>query len=142
MLVCRFCAEPYDPEADNFDRSIEGFWCDLCDGFTYFNNIQHHRFTLILEEKGVRSTPMPHVKVKFKNNFHFFATQVERVSSSRSFTLNCKEVGRKHWLARIQVVVAWNFHYLRLVWSSGLSLMIRILVFMHYIGSSSTCPIS
>lgn len=66
MLTCQFCEESYDPEKDMFDRASEGFWCDHCDGFTYYSKIQHHRFTLILEEKGKQSTPMPNVSVKLK----------------------------------------------------------------------------
>ncbi|TVX85655.1 DNA adenine methylase [Paenibacillus agilis] len=48
------------------DHSDEGFWCDHCDGFTYYSGTQHHRFTLILEEKGQAVTPVPSVPIKLK----------------------------------------------------------------------------
>lgn len=65
-LICKFCEEIYDPEVDMIDRSHEGFWCDHCDGFTYYDGFQHHLFTLILEEKGQKSKPMPRVPVRLK----------------------------------------------------------------------------
>ncbi|WP_268626921.1 DNA adenine methylase [Paenibacillus alvei] len=64
-LICQFCEEVYDPESEMPDHSREGFWCDYCDGFTYYDGNQHHRITLILEEKG-QSQVLPQVPKKFK----------------------------------------------------------------------------
>ena len=49
MLKCRFCETNAD--IDYVDKSPEGFWCDVCDGFTYYDGIPAHKFKLILEEK-------------------------------------------------------------------------------------------
>lgn len=67
MLICQFCDETYDPISEIYmpDNNDEGFWCDQCDGFTYYDGRQKHRFTLILEEKG-QSQLLPHVPVKLK----------------------------------------------------------------------------
>lgn len=66
LVTCQFCGETYDPEVETFDRSHEGFWCDHCDGFTYYDGRQYHCFTLILEEKTAAPTPMPQISVKLK----------------------------------------------------------------------------
>lgn len=67
MWICQFCLEEYDPEVEGVDHSHEGFWCDSCDGFTYFNGVQKHRFTLILENgTSGKMKPIPSVPVKLK----------------------------------------------------------------------------
>ncbi|NUU75729.1 DNA adenine methylase [Paenibacillus xylanilyticus] len=66
-LVCRFCGRLEDT-LDDIDSSEEGFWCDYCDGFTYFNSSNEHRFTLLLEEKGQKEESTPRLaapKIKF-----------------------------------------------------------------------------
>src|SRR5690606_26941409 len=59
MLICRFCGESGTLEDGVFQLDTytqRGFWCELCDGYTYFDNIEvNHRFTLILEEKVNKS---------------------------------------------------------------------------------------
>lgn len=67
MLRCRWCGEAYN-EADNFDRAENGFWCDVCDGFTHYNPAagDRHRMLLLLERAdakevkcGVGELPRP-----------------------------------------------------------------------------------
>lgn len=51
MLQCNWCGEVYlDDEAP--DRIEAGFWCDLCEGFTFFDPSEQskHRLLLLLEE--------------------------------------------------------------------------------------------
>lgn len=45
MFVCKFCGEEYE---ELVDHSEKGFWCEMCDGFTYFDK-EEHKFLLILE---------------------------------------------------------------------------------------------
>lgn len=65
-VTCQFCEEIHNLLEETFDRSKEGFWCDHCDGFTYYDGIQRHRFTLILEEKGIEPTPLPEISIRLK----------------------------------------------------------------------------
>lgn len=53
-INCRFCFEDYNMTTDGVDRNEKGFWCDSCDGYTYFEsqNEDNRRFTLILEGKS------------------------------------------------------------------------------------------
>jgi DNA adenine methylase len=54
MLTCQFCGITNTPESGDFhlDKHSVGFWCEVCDGFTYLNeNNTNHRFKLILEDK-------------------------------------------------------------------------------------------
>ncbi|MFC5402284.1 DNA adenine methylase [Cohnella soli] len=67
MWICQYCEEAYDPEDTGVDRSEEGFWCDYCDGFTYYSGVQQHRFTLILENgTDGKKQLAPAVPIKFK----------------------------------------------------------------------------
>lgn len=53
MLNCSFCGELGELDNDLFtaDSTNQGFWCDCCDGYSYFNDQAiKHRFTLILED--------------------------------------------------------------------------------------------
>lgn len=62
MLTCNFCDEtaPRTSNAWQLDKQNKGFWCESCDGYTYFDkNSQQHRFTLILEDKMIGKTPNP-----------------------------------------------------------------------------------
>lgn len=49
-MVCEWCGETYHEE-DAVDRTADGFWCDCCDGFTFFSQEERkkHRFLLLLE---------------------------------------------------------------------------------------------
>lgn len=53
MVCCKFCYEDYDLSVDDVDRNELGFWCDHCDGYTYFGAKEEsqRKFTLILESK-------------------------------------------------------------------------------------------
>lgn len=49
---CQFCGQT-DPECFEYDKVGFGFWCEECDGFTYFNSTaEKHKYTLILEDKS------------------------------------------------------------------------------------------
>lgn len=62
-LNCVFCHEPYNSA---LDQSAEGFFCDSCDGFTYFNEDERHNYFLILEDKTRQETLIPYSTIKFK----------------------------------------------------------------------------
>lgn len=47
------------------DRNDEGFWCDSCDCFTYYDPTKQHRFTLIFEDKTLVKTKFPASNLKF-----------------------------------------------------------------------------
>lgn len=62
MLTCRFCEEtaPRASDAWQLDKHEQGFWCETCDGYTYFDEDTDNRcFSLILEDKTVGKTPYP-----------------------------------------------------------------------------------
>lgn len=52
MLTCRWCGEIYQND-EPMDRTEEGFWCDTCDSFSFFdaNRYSNHRLLLLLEDK-------------------------------------------------------------------------------------------
>lgn len=54
--TCRWCGETYAP-GDAVDIANNGFFCDMCDGFTYFSDEenQKHRMLLLLETGGAAS---------------------------------------------------------------------------------------
>ena len=55
MLTCQYCGLSGVPSSGDFqlDEHNIGFWCEVCDGFTYLNDkAERHRFTLILEDKS------------------------------------------------------------------------------------------
>ncbi|MFD5853765.1 DNA adenine methylase [Cytobacillus pseudoceanisediminis] len=55
MFSCQFCGQngPSHSETFQFDEIKKGFWCEICDGYTYLNNQSEvHRFTLLLENKN------------------------------------------------------------------------------------------
>lgn len=66
MLTCQFCGLTGTPEDGDFQLDTlynRGFFCECCDGFTYFDDVEEkHRFILILEHKNKRqekiSTPI------------------------------------------------------------------------------------
>lgn len=53
-VICRFCCEEYDLKLDIIDQNENGFWCEYCDGYSFFNseNESDRGFTLILEGKA------------------------------------------------------------------------------------------
>lgn len=53
MHVCQFCESEFE---DSFDKNPQGFWCDFCDGFTYFTKDNPHRFLMILENGAVKNS--------------------------------------------------------------------------------------
>lgn len=68
LYTCRFCGEEVTEDVLKYiDKCNTGFWCDMCDGFTYYNNESEniHKFLLILEDKSKR-----HV-VKYKSPIKF-----------------------------------------------------------------------
>lgn len=52
-MICRWCGEVYDDQ-DAVDSTPDGFWCDYCEGFTFYKENEHekHRLLLLLEEKS------------------------------------------------------------------------------------------
>lgn len=68
VLICEFCGASGTEEDDDFqlDSNGFGFWCEDCDGFTYFDQIKNrHRFTLILEKKEHTNEPLVITDQKF-----------------------------------------------------------------------------
>lgn len=68
MLTCRWCGETYK-DNEPLDRIENGFWCDVCDGFTYHDATERGkcRFLLLLEDKGkadpqTSPSSLPHLK--------------------------------------------------------------------------------
>ncbi|GAB6443360.1 hypothetical protein bcgnr5390_15690 [Bacillus luti] len=60
-LECQFCGEIDTRDSDTFqlDTLDKGFWCEICDGYTYFDTIKEkHKFTLILEDKCKNLEPI------------------------------------------------------------------------------------
>jgi len=68
-LVCTFCCEEYDLLEDDVDRIETGFWCDLCEGFSFFDHSleAQRKFTLILEGKAEQNEYV-HASRKIKLN--------------------------------------------------------------------------
>lgn len=69
MLTCRWCGEVYQDSAP-LDRTEEGFWCDTCDSFSFFDTKEynHRRLLLLLEDKQSRDicsespSPLRHLR--------------------------------------------------------------------------------
>jgi Site-specific DNA methylase len=54
-LTCQFCGYTGTLDDDTFqvDQYHTGFWCEICDGYSYFEqSLNRHKFTLILEDKA------------------------------------------------------------------------------------------
>ncbi|WP_099301936.1 DNA adenine methylase [Bacillus sp. Marseille-P3800] len=66
-IFCSFCTDEYSKEElEYLDSSQEGFWCDSCDGFTYFTQSSNsHKFTLILEDRSSKETITNKSNIKF-----------------------------------------------------------------------------
>lgn len=56
MVTCRWCAETYE-DTDSLDHNDTGFWCDICDGFTFYDPSAqgNHRLLLLLEQNSSKS---------------------------------------------------------------------------------------
>lgn len=67
--TCQFCGHASN-SLDDFEVDEQyhlGYWCPYCDGFTYFSNeVKHHQFFLILEDKNNLSCPKQNIKPLFK----------------------------------------------------------------------------
>lgn len=66
MLTCQWCGTTYE-DAGSIDSTDNGFWCELCDGFTFYNKSEYERrrLLLLLEDKQAKdishfpSSPLP-----------------------------------------------------------------------------------
>ena len=60
MLTCRWCGEIFR-NYEQMDRTTDGFWCELCDSFSYYNpgEYDHRRLLLLLEDKQSRDVHSP-----------------------------------------------------------------------------------
>lgn len=57
MEMCQFCSET-DHSLFDFDKHDRGFWCEMCDGFTYLEKHKNqHKFTMLLETKQKINDP-------------------------------------------------------------------------------------
>jgi DNA adenine methylase len=64
VLICQFCENDEDRNGAELDPIQNGFWCSVCDGYTYLHPAAaEHRFTLILEDDSVRNSPIPKVNI-------------------------------------------------------------------------------
>lgn len=62
MLKCRWCSETYtNTDLSLIDHNAGGFWCDTCDGFTFFDPREYdrRRLLLLLEDKRSKNDPHP-----------------------------------------------------------------------------------
>ncbi|WP_282156014.1 DNA adenine methylase [Cytobacillus gottheilii] len=67
LLTCQFCGITDNCRSDDFqmDSQNQGFWCEVCDGYTYIdNNAKKHRFTLILEDREEHNAFKPSLDIK------------------------------------------------------------------------------
>lgn len=53
-VTCKFCSEEYDLQSEYIDKNANGFWCDRCDNFTFYDqtNEDNRGFIMILEGKA------------------------------------------------------------------------------------------
>ncbi len=59
MLICRWCGEVYSPN-EPIDKTADGFFCETCDGFTYFEEVNdRRRMLLLLESASARGFDPP-----------------------------------------------------------------------------------
>jgi DNA adenine methylase len=63
VLTCQFCEYEVDLIDAEIDQYQQGFWCGACDGYTYMDGLQRHRFTLILEDGKSSGSRIPTIKV-------------------------------------------------------------------------------
>lgn len=52
-LICSFCGEDYHI-TDPIDKNEKGFWCDHCDGYTFYNeeDERNRKFYLLIETRS------------------------------------------------------------------------------------------
>nr|WP_234823519.1 DNA adenine methylase [Bacillus thuringiensis] len=68
MQTCSFCFLTGTLEECDFqmDQYNQGFWCELCDGYTYIDeDAQKHCFTLVLENKHAQPINTKHLNYNF-----------------------------------------------------------------------------
>lgn len=68
-LTCNFCCTEYE-STDHVDRNEEGFWCDVCEGYSFFDTDKEkndRKFALILEAKSKVNDPATRNKKKKLN---------------------------------------------------------------------------
>lgn len=67
MLTCQFCniTAPKNSDEWQLDKHEKGFWCETCDGYTYFISTKgQHRFKLILEDSSAAKISCPYPPLK------------------------------------------------------------------------------
>ncbi len=67
MVVCDFCGnkDSLDSESFQVDKHNTGFWCEICEGYSYLDQLTtKHRFTLILENSKEKTNLAPPINVK------------------------------------------------------------------------------
>lgn len=60
LVCCTFCGEEYDLQVDPIDRNPDGFWCDFCEGFSFYSPLEdaaHRHFIMLLESKDEMNEP-------------------------------------------------------------------------------------
>jgi DNA adenine methylase len=63
----------HEDEYFQLDKHNRGFWCEDCDGFTYFDETDNkHRFLLILEDKTTKKANRISTNVKFNKRLSPF----------------------------------------------------------------------
>lgn len=57
ILICRMC-EAEESTKNSFDSDDNGWWCDECDAYNYYEQSKHleHQFTIIYEDKSAKNT--------------------------------------------------------------------------------------
>ena len=58
MFECQWCNERFN-DINRIDHTADGFWCDICNGFTYIDpSRKQTQFLLLLEEKSSSKSPI------------------------------------------------------------------------------------
>lgn len=68
-LVCEFCE--YTPgQSEHYDKAIDGWWCEDCDAFNFYNSFRagKDRFIVLLEDKALAKPTIIKPPVKLKKN--------------------------------------------------------------------------
>ncbi|RUT38704.1 DNA adenine methylase [Paenibacillus anaericanus] len=70
LARCRFCYEEYDLSLDMVDKNEDGFWCDMCDAYNFFELKRENsrQFTLIIESKENINDPLLTVQSSIRLN--------------------------------------------------------------------------
>jgi len=75
MLTCQFCGltGSRGDECFQLDKHNRGFWCEDCDGFTYFDETEmKHHFLLILEDRTTKKENRIAANIKFNKRLSPF----------------------------------------------------------------------